>query len=146
MAKVKHDMSRTRLYHIWNSMKQRCSNPNATGYKYYGAKGVAVCEEWQEFQPFCEWAMSNGYADNLTIDRIDSCGNYCPTNCRWATNKEQQNNTSYNRLYTYNGETHSIMEWAQIMHISSNMLYKRLFRGWDIKKALTTKSLRNKGE
>ena len=145
MAKVKHDMSRTRLYHIWNSMKQRCSNPNAISYKYYGAKGISVCEEWQEFQPFCEWAISSGYADDLTIDRIDSCGDYCPTNCRWATNKEQQNNTSYNRLYTYNGETHNIMEWAQIMRISSNMLYKRLLRGWDIEKALTTKSLRNKG-
>lgn len=145
MAKVKHDMSRTRLYHIWNSMKQRCSNPNAISYKYYGAKGVSVCEGWQEFQPFCEWAISNGYADDLTIDRIDSCGDYCPTNCRWATNKEQQNNTSYNRLYTYNGETHNIMQWAQIMSISANMLYKRLLRGWDIEKALTTKSLRKKG-
>ena len=144
MAKVKHDMSRTRLYHIWNSMKQRCSNPNAISYKYYGAKGVAVCGEWQEFQPFCEWAMSNGYADNLTIDRIDSCGNYCPTNCRWATNKEQQNNTSYNRLMTYCGETHNVTQWAKITGIPRTALYNRIRNGWDTEKILTTELKRKR--
>lgn len=140
MAKVVHGMSRTRLYHIWNSMKQRCVNPNAISYKYYGEKGIEVCKEWQSFETFRSWALANGYADNLSLDRIDGNGNYEPSNCRWATNKEQQNHTSYNRLYTYKGETLSIMQWAEKMGIHPNMLYKRLSRGWDIEKAITTKS------
>ena len=141
MAKTIHGMSRSRIYHIWNSMKQRCSNPKTISYKYYGAKGVEVCQEWQDsFQAFYDWAMANGYAENLTIDRKDTNGNYCPENCRWATNKEQQNNTSYNKLHTYNGETLNVMQWAEKTNISANLLYKRLARGWDIEKALTTKS------
>ena len=89
-----HGKSHSRLYRIWNSMKQRCSNPNAISYKYYGEKGITVCEEWRDsFQAFYEWAISNGYAENLTIDRIKNNENYCPKNCRWATNKEQQNHT-----------------------------------------------------
>lgn len=143
MPKIIHGMSHSRLHHIWNSMKQRCENPKAISYKYYGAKGVSVCEEWQEFKPFCEWAMANGYRDDLTIDRINNDGNYCPENCRWATNKEQQNRTSYNRQYTYNGETLNITQWAEKAGISRNMLYKRLSRGWSIEKALTTKKLRD---
>lgn len=146
MAKTIHGMSRTRVYHIWNSMKQRCTNPNAKSYKYYGAKGVSVCSEWEDFAGFCEWAFANGYEDHLTIDRIDGNGNYEPSNCRWATYKEQQNNTSYNRLYSYNGETRNIMQWSEITGIHPNMLYKRLLRGWSIEKALTTKTLRKWGK
>ena len=139
-----HGMSHSRLYRIWNSMIQRCINPKAISYKYYGEKGVKVCAEWKEsFKAFSEWAISSGYAETLTIDRIDRNGNYCPENCRWATAKEQQNNTSYNRLYTYKGETLNVMQWAEKAGISPNMLYKRLLRGWDFEKALTTKKLRN---
>lgn len=136
-----HGKSHSRLYRIWNSMKQRCANPNTISYKYYGAKGIAVCEEWESsFQAFYNWAMSHGYADNLSIDRIDANGNYCPENCRWATNVEQQNHTSYNRLYTYKGETLNVMQWAKKLGMSANMLYKRLLRGWDIDRALNTKN------
>lgn len=146
MAKTIHGMSRSRIYHIWNSMKQRCSNPKTISYKYYGAKGVEVCQEWQDsFQAFYDWAMANGYAENLTIDRKDTNGNYCPENCRWATNKEQQNNTSYNKLHTYNGETLNVMQWAEKTNISANLLYKRLARGWDIEKALNNKILQERG-
>ena len=128
-------------------MKQRCSNPNAISYKYYGEKGITVCEEWRDsFQAFYEWAISNGYAENLTIDRIKNNENYCPKNCRWATNKEQQNHTGYNRLYTYEGETLNVMQWAEKTGVSANMLYKRLLRGWDIERALNTKKLRKWGK
>jgi hypothetical protein len=128
-------------------MKQRCSNPNAISYKYYGAKGITVCDEWcNSFQAFYDWAMANGYSDSLTIDRVDANGDYCPENCRWATNAEQQNHTSYNRLYTYKGETLNVMQWAKKAGISANMLYKRLLRGWDIERALNTKKLRNWGK
>lgn len=147
MPTTKHGLCHTRLYHIWNSMKQRCSNPKNISFRYYGGKGISVCKEWQEdFSAFRHWALSNGYADNLSIDRRDSNGNYCPENCTWATSKEQQNNTSYNRLYSYNGETHNVMQWSEITGISPNMLYKRLLRGWSIEKALTTKTLRKWGK
>lgn len=143
MPKTIHGKSHSRLYRIWNSMKQRCSNPNNIGFRLYGGRGITVSDEWKNsFQSFYDWAMANGYADNLTIERIDNDGNYCPKNCRWATYAEQQNNTSYNRLYTYKGETLNIMQWAKKACISPNMLYKRLLRGWDFEKALNTKTLR----
>lgn len=147
MAKTIHGMSHTRLYHIWNSMKQRCSNPKAISYPHYGAKGISVCSEWENsFSAFRDWALSHGYAEHLTIERNNNNGNYEPSNCRWATTKEQQNHTSYNRLYTYNGETLSIMQWAEKTGIHPNMLYKRLNRGWDIEKAIKTKSLTKWGK
>lgn len=74
-------------------MKSRCYNKNSVSYKYYGDKGVSICGEWlNSFSAFYNWAISNGYSDNLTIDRINPFGNYEPNNCRWATYKEQNNN------------------------------------------------------
>lgn len=79
-----HGLSATRLYHIWAGMKRRCHGD----YKNYGAKGIRVCDEWQTFEPFEAWAMEHGYADNLTIDRIDPSKNYEPANCQWLTRSE----------------------------------------------------------
>lgn len=80
--------NRTRLYTIWCGMRQRCTNPNREAYPLYGGKGVKVCEEWNEYSNFKEWAMANGYADNLSIDRIDPSKGYYPDNCRWITPSE----------------------------------------------------------
>lgn len=82
----------TRLYRIWEGMKCRCQNKNHHAFVRYGGRGIKVCDEWQQFEPFRDWALANGYADDLSIDRINNDGNYEPANCRWATPKEQNNN------------------------------------------------------
>lgn len=86
---VIHGGHGTRLYRIWRGIFKRCNNPNATDYLNYGARGISVCKEWASFEAFKSWALSNGYKDNLTIDRTNENGNYEPNNCRWATMKEQ---------------------------------------------------------
>ena len=95
--RIKHGDRDARLYSVWKSMKKRCENPNCKSYKWYGAKGVSVCEEWHDYIAFKEWAIHNGYNENAeygqcTIDRIDPYGNYEPNNCRWVSMAEQAKN------------------------------------------------------
>ena len=135
---VTHGMSNSRLYRIYKHMRNRCYNKNDARYKYYGARGIVVCDEWQKFETFRDWALSNGYSDSLSIDRIDYNKDYCPNNCRWADDIQQSNNKSNNKLFTYNSETHTIAEWAKIYDMPYKKLWKRLSMGWGIEKALLT--------
>lgn len=132
-------MSHTRLHNIWLTMRQRCQNPNCSAYYKYGAKGISVCSEWEKFENFRDWAISNGYTDALTLDRIDFTGDYEPRNCRWATQKEQQNNRSNNVMLTYQGETKSIYEWSEITGIPPRVLYDRNYRGWNVDRIFSQK-------
>lgn len=86
----------TRLYGVWSAMKRRCQNPNACYYSAYGGRGIKVCSDWQEYIPFRDWALSSGYEEGLTLDRINVNGDYCPENCRWVDMKTQQNNRRNN--------------------------------------------------
>ena len=134
-----HGLCHTRLYRIWGHMKERCCNPDSPKYYRYGARGIKVCAEWMnDFEAFHAWAITHGYAENLSINRIDNDGDYCPENCEWATNEEQANNTSRNHMITYNGETHTIAEWARIKHIPYKTLFKRISDDWSYAKAFET--------
>ena len=120
-----------RLYNIWSGMKTRCNNPNDDTYKYYGAKGISYCSEWEDFAEFQNWALENGYANNLTLDRIDGSGNYEPDNCRWCSYYVQNNNRKNTIRLTINNETHSLGEWCKISGIPYKVAYARYRSGWD---------------
>lgn len=135
---IKHGGYGTRLYRIWGDMKARCFNPNAISYPNYGGKGITICDEWLTFPPFRDWAMSHGYDDALTVDRIDNSKGYSPSNCRWATVTEQANNRRTSHFVTYNGETLTLIQWARKLNVSYSLLFQRVKCGWDFEKAITT--------
>lgn len=132
MAEFKHGMKKHKLYGVWVCMKQRCNNPKSAKYKYYGARGIFVCNEWSEnFLVFYNWAMANGYKEGLSLDRIDTNGNYEPLNCRWVSQKLQCNNSRRNHLITINGKTMNISQWGEESGISPKLIWNRLFcYGW----------------
>lgn len=140
-----HGESQTRLYNIWCGIKNRTSkSTDAKHKKDYYDRGIRICKEWEHsFETFRDWALSHGYKDNLTIDRIDNDGNYCPENCRWTTNYVQSNNRRSNRNYTFNGKTQNISQWARELDISEDMLRDRLvILGWSVEDALLKPSQR----
>lgn len=95
------------IYWAWKAMKQRCKNPNCKAYKNYGERGIKVCEEWEEFEPFLSWSLSNGYSKGLDLDRKDNDGNYTPDNCRWISREENINNRRNTIKISVNGENTS---------------------------------------
>lgn len=133
-----HGLSGLRLHRIWKAMKTRCLNPNSANYKYYGGRGISICDEWlNDFEQFYQWAMQNGYTDDMTIDRINSNGNYSSDNCRWISMPEQNLNRRSNRFIEYNGESKTIKEWADIYGINYKTLRNRLLvLGWNFTDAI----------
>jgi hypothetical protein len=133
-----HGMSNKRIHKIWWGMIARCTYPSVNEYNNYGGRGIKVCDEWlTDFMSFYNWAMLHGYADNLSIDRINVNGNYEPSNCRWVTMQKQQNNKRSNNFITYNGITKTASEWSYSLGGKRMMVTKRLQHGWTLEKALT---------
>lgn len=114
-----HGGANSRLYKEYRNMKSRCNNPSATGYMYYGGRGISVCDEWMEsFEAFRDWSLRNGYSNDLTIDRIDTNGNYSPSNCRWATYGQQARNNRRNRYVHLNGQQMVLTDALRILGAS----------------------------
>lgn len=134
-----HGLSRSRIYGIWQHILSRCENPNSTGYLCYGGRGIQVCNEWHDFSKFYKWAIDNGYTDELSIDRIDVNGNYCPENCRWATMKEQGNNRRNNHYVSIGDERHTLKEWSEISGVPYGTISNRLSNGWNVQDAIFIK-------
>lgn len=130
-------------YGSYHSMMDRCYRKNAANYKDYGGRGITVCEEWHDIRLFEKWAETNGYKKGLSIERINTNGNYSPENCKWATPKEQCNNRRNTRYLTRDGETHTISEWAEITGIKRSTINSRVCRGWTSERALTKGDMRS---
>lgn len=130
----KHGGFGGRLYTIWNSMRQRCYNPNNNAYHNYGGRGISICSEWNNFAVFREWAYSTGYKEDaprgaFTIDRIDVDGDYSPNNCRWSSMKDQSNNKRGTLYLEYNYERKPLSEWASIIGVDYTTIWRRYHNG-----------------
>lgn len=126
------------VYNTWCNIRSRCYNKSNPKYPRYGGRGIKVCDEWQDFATFKDWALSHGYEQGLSIDRIDNDRDYCPENCRFVNNKIQSNNRSNNHYVEYNGKTQTISQWAEEYGLQYFQLQSRLKYGWSFEKALTT--------
>lgn len=136
----KHNQCYTRVYRIYAKILRRCFSHDDPAYSHYGGRGITMCEEWKNsFSAFSKWAYENGYRDNLTIDRIDNNGDYCPENCRWASYYEQSNNRRSNRVYTYKGKTKDLKQWCDELGVSYKTIYARISRGWSFEDAVNWK-------
>ena len=120
-------------------MRSRCLNQNAHEYNNYGGRGIVICGEWlADFDNFADWAFESGYAEGLTIDRINNDGNYEPDNCRWITKGEQNRNKRTNVMIEYKGEKKCIRDWYRELNLPYCAIRKRIARGWSAEKAFTT--------
>lgn len=136
---LKHGDFGSKLYGVWAGMKRRCQNPNTTYYKDYGGRGIKVCNEWQNYEAFKEWALESGYKEGLTIERIDVNGNYCPNNCKWIPLSAQNANKRNTIYIKYKGKLFTIKETAQITGFKERTIKGRYERGWDSEKIFTEK-------
>lgn len=138
MGHGRHSMSGTKVHRAWQSMKERCYNPNHSDFHNYGQRGIVVCDKWRtDFLSFYEH-IGDPPSERHSVDRIDMNGNYEPGNVRWATPKEQARNQRNNRLLTYKGERHCLNEWAEILSVKPITLYHRIRNGWTVERAFET--------
>ena len=136
-----HGMSESKLYIVWLNMKHRCYYKKNSMYKNYGGRGITICNEWLSgFEPFRDWALSSGYKEDLTIERINVNGNYEPDNCTWITEKEQHLNRTNSHYLTAHGKTQTIKEWADETGLKYETIERRVNQfGWSDEKAVTLK-------
>lgn len=133
-----HKLSKTKLYHVWGTMRLRCYSPEDKKYYCYGARGITVCDEWRNnFLAFRDWALCHGYQEGLTIDRIDNNQGYSPDNCRWTNRKVQQRNRRNNVYITYQGKTQTLVEWCEELDLKYKTINGRIQSGWDKVRAIT---------
>ena len=133
-----HGLSRARLYYVWKNIKNRCCRTCHATYKWYGGRGITICDEWKNDPvAFIAWCKSHGYKDGLQIDRIDNDKGYSPDNCRFVTPKENLQNTSTNVRLTYRGETRTIAEWSEQLGLPYAVIRERYCHGWDIEDIFT---------
>ena len=133
-----HGESKTRLYRTWCSMLRRCRSPMANYYKDYGGRGIKVCDEWHDYETFRDWARTNGYRDDLTIERKDVNGNYEPSNCCWIPMAEQAKNRRNSVRVEYHGKQYILADLAREAGIGVGTLRERLKRGWSLEQAVET--------
>ena len=142
-----HNLTKTQIYKVWKSIKQRCYNKKLPCYKNYGGRGIFVCKEWKDnFESFYKWSMENGYFEDkgeyktnlLTIDRIDNNKDYSPQNCRWVDRKIQARNKRGVRNIYYNGEELCLSEWCEMLNLNYRTIIGRLSRGWSVEKSFET--------
>lgn len=131
-----HGETKTRLHKIWEAMRSRCCDKNHKHFGDYGGRGIHICEEWSDYIHFRNWALNNGYSEDLTLDRIDVNGDYCPENCRWADWEIQQNNKRSNHNLTYGGKTQTISEWSRSTGINKTTIRARIMAGWSVEDVL----------
>lgn len=126
-SNITHNMTGTKIYHIYWDMRMRCYNDKVESYSYCGAKGTIVCDEWMGKNGFVEfliWSNDNGYVEGLSIDRIDNNKNYSPDNCRWTTMKIQQNNRKNNKIFSVDGIEDTMSNWSEKLHIPYHQLQR----------------------
>lgn len=135
-----HNLRGHPLYGVWAGMNRRCYTPSSTQYKWYGANGIKVCQEWKDsFKTFYDWAISNGWSKGMSIEREDIKGNYCPENCSIIPLKEQARNRRDTRWVKYNGEEMSLAECVErYSNIDYKVVWQRIFvNGYSLEDALT---------
>lgn len=129
-------LKKSPTYRCWRSMMQRCYRIKEKSYPYYGGRGISVCDLWHKFENFL--ADMGEVLEGMTLDRIDSNGNYEPSNCRWANRQTQIRNRTITKKLTYQGVCRPVSEWAELIGMSYQMLRKRIDDGWSAERALTT--------
>lgn len=139
---TKHGLCHTNIYLVYKAMCNRCYNPNAKSYNFYGKRGITICDEWLDketgFESFYKWSMENGYAprkpdeksNSITLDRIDSNGPYAPWNCRWTTMKIQQNNRRDNYVFYVDNKPYTLSQIIEMYQLTPHFIRDRYANGW----------------
>ena len=133
-----HGESKTKLYRHWISMIYRCQNPKNQAYKWYGARGIKVCQKWQTFEGFKKWVEETRTNEEYTVERIDVNGDYCPENCTWIPLSSQANNRRSNVMIEYNGKRQNLTDWCKELNLNYKRVHNRIYKlGWDFSKAIS---------